>query len=286
MSNQSFETNRHRILRVQLYVEDHLDEELSLERLAEVAHLSPYHFHRIFRAMVGEGVAEYVRRIRIESAAIRLKSTSKSVTDIAFDAGYGAHEAFTRAFRRRFGVSPKDFRDNHIVTYKEKETANMNSETITKEVRVETIPDLRIAFLRFVGPYDACGPTFDKLLGWAGPKGLIGPDTKVLAVCYDDPEVTPPDKLRLDCCFTVDESFEPHDDLQVQTVEAGECVILTHRGSYSKLSDSYRWLYGDWLSTSGREFDDRPPFEIYANNPNNTPEDELVTEICVALKAK
>ena len=106
MTNAKFESNRHRILRVQLYIEGHLDEDLSLGQLAEVADLSPYHFHRIFRATIGEGVAEYVRRVRLEAAAIALKATTDSVTNVAFDAGYGSHEAFTRAFRRRFGVSP------------------------------------------------------------------------------------------------------------------------------------------------------------------------------------
>ena len=286
MTSKSFETNRVRILRVQLYIEEHLDEDLSVERLAAVAHVSPFHFHRIFRANVGEGVAEYVRRIRIEAAAIALKSTSDSVTTIALDAGYGSHEAFTRAFRRRFGVSPLDCRNNHLLNAKEQETKTMSGEITTREVRVETIDPLRVAFLRFVGPYEGCGPTFDRLMGWAGPKGLLGPGTKVLAVCHDDPDVTPADKLRLDCCFTVPEDFEAVEDLQVQTIPAGECVVLTHRGPYTGLKEAYGWLYGEWLSTSGREFANQPPFEIYTNNPSDTPPEELVTEICVSLKPR
>ena len=214
MASKSFETNRVRILRVQLYIEEHLDGDLSVERLADVTHLSPFHFHRIFRANVGEGVAEYVRRIRIEAAAIALKSTSDSVTTIALDAGYGSHEAFTRAFRRRFGVSPLDCRNNHLLNAKEQETRTMSGEITTREVRIETIEPQRVAFLRFVGPYEDCGPTFDRLMGWAGPRGLLKSGTKVLAICHDDPDVTPEDKLRLDCCFTVSEYFEAVDDLQ------------------------------------------------------------------------
>lgn len=286
MPSQSFETNRHRILRVQLFIEEHLDEELSLDRLAEVALLSQFHFHRIFRAMVGEGVAEYVRRIRLETSAIRLKSTSESVTRIALDAGYSSHEAFTRAFRRRFDMSPTDCRDHHIFTCTAPERKTMTADTGVRDVRVEMIPQLRVAFLRHVGPYEQCGPTFEKLLGWAGPRGLLGPDTKTLAICHDDPEVTPVEKLRLDCCFTVDDHFTAQDELQIQSIEAGEHVVLTHRGPYTALIDSYRWLYGEWLLNSGREFDCKPAFEIYVNDPKDTPEDELVTEICVALKAK
>src|SRR5687768_15821101 len=104
------ETYRHRILKVQLFIQEHLDEDLSLERLARLAHFSPFHFHRLFRALVGEGVYEYVRRLRLERAAVLLKSTDRDVTAVAFDAGYETHEAFTRAFRRHFGLAPSRYR--------------------------------------------------------------------------------------------------------------------------------------------------------------------------------
>jgi AraC-like DNA-binding protein len=110
MTTATEQTYRQRILRVQLFIQEHLDEELSLERLARVAHFSPYHFHRIFRALVGEGVNEHVRRLRLESAAVDLKNTGRTVLEIALDAGYGTHEAFTRAFRQMFGVSPSQYR--------------------------------------------------------------------------------------------------------------------------------------------------------------------------------
>lgn len=288
MKIANFESNRHRILRVQLYIEGHIDDELPLKRLAEVAHLSPYHFHRIFRAVVGEGVAEYVRRIRLERAAIALKVTTSPVTTVAFNAGYGSHEAFTRAFRRQYGVSPSDFRNGHTSTrhnrISDTTSQMMTSQTQGREARTTILPAMRVAFLRHTGPYKEAGATFQKMMGWAFSKGLFNPQTKVLSISHDDPEVTPADKTRLDCCVTVDEGFTPEGEVAVQTIPGGEYVVLTHRGSYKGLADSYRWLYGDWLSTSGREFANRPPFEIYVNNPSDTPEDDLVTEICVLLQ--
>ena len=283
MTDAKFESNRHRILRVQLFIERNLYDELSLEQLAEVAHFSPYHFHRIFRAMVGEGVAEYIRRVRLERAAIALKATTDSVTNVAFDAGYGSHEAFSRAFRRQFGMSPYEFRSGHTSNVKHKES-HMSSQIKDREVHIANQPAMRVAFLRHTGPYKESGPTFQKMMGWAFSKGLFNPETKILSICHDDPEVTPPEKIRLDCCVTVNDSFTPEGEVQEQTIPEGEYVVLTHRGSYNGLADSYCWLYGEWLSTSGREFANRPPFEIYVNNPNDTPEDDLITEICVLLQ--
>lgn len=283
-TKKPFESHRHRILRVQLYIEEHLDGDLSLENLAEVAQLSSYHFHRVFRANVGESLAEYVRRIRLEAAAIALKFTNTSVTNIAFDAGYGSHEAFTRAFRRRFGVSPSDQRNMHQPPERS-ETNSMNSDSATREVRIEAIPPFNVAFLRHTGPYDSVGPTFGKLGAWAGKQGFTGPNTKVLSICHDDPDVTPPEKLRTDCCISVDESVEPAGDIQIKTLTPGECVVLTHRGPYTNLKDSWCWLYGEWLSTSGREFANQPPMEIYLNSPENTAPEDLITEVCIPLKS-
>ena len=87
-----------------------LDEALDLEPLAREAALSPFHFDRVFRGMLGETPLELHRRLRMERAAWTLLSWNRSVTAIAFDAGYETHETFTRAFRTRYGCSPSDYR--------------------------------------------------------------------------------------------------------------------------------------------------------------------------------
>ena len=99
-----------RIIRVLVHIQQNLDDALPLEDLAAIAHFSPFHFHRVFTGMVGESVKQYVRRLRLERAAMRLKHGERPVTSIAFEAGYETHEAFTRAFRSAFGRSPSEFR--------------------------------------------------------------------------------------------------------------------------------------------------------------------------------
>ena len=282
MTSSNFESNRHRILRVQLHIENDLDRDFSLAELANVAFLSPYHFHRIFRAIIGEGVAEYVRRVRLERAAIALKATKDDVTTIALDTRYGSHEAFTRAFRRQFGMSPSEFRSGISSLPKIEGASSMKVKH--PSVRIESFPVIHVAFMRHTGPYQKASETFQKMMCWAFEKGLFGPHTKVLSICHDDPEVTLGEKQRLDCCVSVDETFVPEGDVAVQDIPNGEYVVVTHRGAYSGLADSYCWVYAEWLPTSGREFANRPPFEIYLNNPSDTPQNELITEICILLK--
>jgi AraC family transcriptional regulator len=107
-----------------------------------------------------------------------------------------------------------------------------------------------------------------------------------MGVCWDDPEVTSPEKIRYDCCITVGDSFTAEGEVSVQTVEGGEYAVATHRGPYETLGTLYRWLYGSWLPTSGREPRHAPPFEVYRNSPMTAAPPDLLTDICVPLKAR
>ncbi len=299
-------TYRQRILQVQLYIQAHLDEDLSLERLARVAHFSPYHFHRIFRGVVGEGVAEHIRRLRLERAALRLGSTDTSIVQLAFDAGYGTHEAFSRAFRHHFGMTPSQYRRSReanaprepspstgLVDALHEEGNDLPMDTTsatTHDVQVRTLDPIRVVSLRHVGPYKESGPTWMRLMAWAGPHGLFGPQTRTLGICHDDPDVTPPEKIRFDVSITVDEAFqlnaETDADLFEQTIAGGPYAVLKHLGSYDGLEATYRWLYGTWLPGSGREPGNIPAFEVYVNSPMEVAPDALITEIYIPLEPK
>src|SRR5262249_50256222 len=118
MKGETFEDYQARMLHVLAHIQKNLDGSLSLEELAAVAHFSSFHFHRIFRGLVGESVKEHVRRLRLERAAHRLRHTGQQITEIALDAGYQTLESFTRAFHRMFSQSPSEFRARHgVVAY-------------------------------------------------------------------------------------------------------------------------------------------------------------------------
>jgi AraC family transcriptional regulator len=162
----------------------------------------------------------------------------------------------------------------------------MTTTASTPEVRIQTIQPLRIAFMRHVGPYREVGPTFERMIAWAGQHGLFGPDTKVLTVTWDDPEVTPPEKIRCDCAVTVGDDFRPEGEVGVQTLEGGAYAVVTHRGPYEGIGTLWNWLFGTWLPSSGRELRHAPPFEISLNSPMNTPPEELLSDIYVPLEPR
>jgi AraC family transcriptional regulator len=279
-------------------MQTHLDEEVSLDELASVACFSPYHFHRIFRGMVGESVAEHIRRLRLERAAHRLRHGSKSVTEIALEAGYEAHESFTRAFSAAFGEPPSSFRANHHAALRVAAASGVHfSETAAAddfkhakhngaplEVRRQHLATMRVAFLRHVGPFDAVGSTWGRLMSWAGRNGLFSSMSATLGVIHDDPDITLPDKLRYDAAIILRNSdVRPEGDIGVQEIPGADYAVASHLGPYDNLSETYARMCGEWLPESGFELAAAPALEFYRNSPMDTPPEKLLTEIYLPL---
>jgi AraC family transcriptional regulator len=262
-----------------------------------IANFSQYHFHRVFRGMVGESVKEHIRRLRLERAAHRLRFSGQPVTDIAFDAGYETHESFTRAFHAMFGEPPAEFRKNHRIVAHGPAPSGVHfvaDGTLDRfrparcpeteiAVRIEELPVMRVAFVRHVGPYDEVGAAWGRLMAWAGPRGLFMSSPVMLAIVYDDPEVTAPERFRYDAAITVSDAVTGEKDIGIQQTGGSRYAVATHRGPYKTIGDTYAELCGQWLPKSGRELHPSPALEFYRNSPQNTRDEDLVTDIYLAL---
>ncbi|MFZ5434287.1 MAG: AraC family transcriptional regulator [Calditrichota bacterium] len=297
MRNSTEQDYHARLLRVLIYIQHHLDEAVSLEDLARIAHFSPFHFHRVFRGMVGESVMEHVRRLRLERAAHLLACSPRSVTAIAFDAGYETLDAFTRAFRGMFGTTPSTYRSQHRaqpfpgpveqVHYHPQGDLREFTPLTTgaaMDVTLRTYPKMKVAFVRNIGPYAQCEASWNKLCAWAGPRGLLNANSKFIGLSYDDPDVTPPDKLRYDACIVLDRDVAPEGEIGVQDIGGGAYAVIVHVGPYEKLNETYGYLFGQWLPRSGYAAKSEPPFEIYLSDHTKTPPAELRTEICLPVE--
>ncbi|WP_163808963.1 AraC family transcriptional regulator [Pseudodesulfovibrio sp. JC047] len=285
----------HLVLR---HIQANLDEDLTLESLAAMTFFSPIHFHRIFKGMFGETVIEHIRRIRMERAATRLAMGTSSVTVAAFDAGYETVESFSRAFKKMFDCPPSKYQENHWKNLYKRLSGSVHylpenarirltitqQKEVSMKVKIERIAPLRVAYVRHVGPYKDCTQAWETLCAWAEPKGLFDPLPKFIGICYDDPQVTPADKIRYDACFTVHADVEGAGEIGIQTLSGGDYAVTRHCGPYSELEQAYGKLMGQWLPTSGQELKEGPSFEIYLNAPDNTPPEELQTDIYLPLK--
>jgi AraC family transcriptional regulator len=271
-----------RIMRVLLHIDRHRGDELTLDRLAAVACLSPCHFHRIFRAMVGEPLGQYVQRVRLETAVVQLQTSDRSVLEIALDAGYESAAAFTRAFEQRFGVPPSECRRAHRFELQVRATRLRNEDTmITPEIRKR--PETQVIFVRHTGPYASVGAAWGKVCAFAAQHGLVGPNHQAIGVSRDDPKITAAEQLRYDACVTIDRDITPAGEVGVQTLPGGRYAVFLHRGPYEQFQKTYDAIYGDWLPRSGEQLRDEACFEVYLNSPDSAPPAELRTEIWIPL---
>ncbi len=154
------------------------------------------------------------------------------------------------------------------------------------DVRVESLSPLRVAFVRHVGPYAECGAAWGKLCSHPAVQAASNEETLAIGICYDDPDVTKGGKIRYDACMTMADDFVGSGGIETQQIEGGDYAVMIHKGSYDGLHDCYRWFFGQWLPDSGREAKSAPSLEVYRNSPEETPPEELVTEIRVPLEPR
>ncbi len=283
--------------RVLLHIQENLDTSISLEQMAQLAGFSPYHFHRLFHEFLGESLMSHVRRLRLERAASWLKNSNHSISRIAFDSMYDNHESFTRAFRRAFQISPREYRIQH------KENTDLPSkvgihylggsipdnipqslpDTESTDVTIESLDRLRVAFFRHIGPYEEVDEAWGMLMHWIKIHQFDFDFSKILSLVYDDPSITEPRFIRYDACYIVDDTVEQDGVAGFQVIEPCKVASFIHHGPHRKIDDTYRAVFFGWLPQTNYELADRPDIHFYLTRPHETEESMLQTRICVPL---
>ena len=159
-------------------------------------------------------------------------------------------------------------------------------ETAMFDVTIRTEPGLRLAVLAHRGAYGAIGATFDRLNAWAAARGLVGAETRFIALYRDDPLTVPEAELRSEAGLTVPPGVEPGEGVRMLDLPPTRCAVLVFRGPYAELEQVYTWLYRDWLPMSGEEPADQPPREEYLNDPRSLPPAEWLTAVMLPLREK
>lgn len=283
------------------HIDRHLDRDLDLKALAKVANFSPYHFHRLFRALAGEALGDYVRRRRLEIAAVRLRAQPATpVLQIALGVGFGSAEAFTRAFRARFGAAPTHYRKSKIDQAKRKRGtgAGKRGQAIDRKGRehaasrlekrmnvklVDRAP-VHVAYLRHTGEY---GPAVGKfwmqtVAPWMGTNNLFGRER--FGISLDDASVTKTAQLRYDACVASPEGEVLSGKPQFKVIPGGRYAALAFEGTSAEIPLAWDLLLRDWLPKSGLQLDSRPFFEYYPVDGKFDPKSGRFTcDICAPV---
>ncbi len=312
-SRAEYQRRMHRVL---AHIDQQLDQPLDLATLAGVAHFSPFHFHRLFAAWMNETLGDYLRRRRVEVAAMRMAAQPRlSVLQAALGVGFGSGEAFSRAFRKRFGASPTAWRaralheralarksgqaqrnlgqaDGNPGQDGAAEGPDTEGSLNPLEIAVQTKPQVTlierqpttVAYLRYVGPPGEPISQFWQTVyyPWAATHGLL--EQPRYGISHDDPGIATPAKLRYDACVEVPTGFAPSGKALVTTIPGGRYAAYRFKGTGAEFPAGWTTLLRDWLPGSGLQLDARPSFEYYGPDAGYDPASGIMTcDICIPV---
>jgi AraC family transcriptional regulator len=270
------------------YIEENTSRNIQLSDIATRANLSQYHFHRIFKSLTGDTVKEFLTRLRLEKAALKLKYSTEDIGTIALDCGYQNHETFTRAFKEYFGLHPTGYRDTIAQLTSAKQLHFKNTATDLKSLKVtgpviKTMPDLHIAYIRHSGSYNKVGASFQRLLLWALSHLVLKLKPVTIGIVHDNPDLTAEDNIRFDACILVAKEIKPSGEIAYKKIEGGKFAVFTYKGAYEGFYPVYDYIYNACIFENKFELADKPALEWYIKSPPFNKPKNFITDFYVPI---
>ncbi|WOD43185.1 AraC family transcriptional regulator [Hwangdonia lutea] len=266
------------------YIHNNLDSKIDIKTLAEISCFSPFHFHRISRALLGEPIGAYICRTRLETAAKLIRYATSDMATIAYRVGFETPSSLSKAFKSHFGISPTEYRKNKEFTFKK--TNIMNVTLNIKKPKIQDIDDMQCLYYRMQGAYQTLNyaGAWKKLWGQVKEQKLFTKGIKMIGLPHDDPKVTDDDKIRYDACLIIHKAAKPVGDIGVKTLNGGKFAVFLYQGSYKYFAEVYNYIFNEWLLNTDYELRDAPVRERYISNPERVAEEKLKTEFYIPVK--
>ncbi len=254
--------------------------------LAGIAGISPFHFHRIYRAVTGETPAGTLRRLRLARGAALLKDGGKPITEIAFDVGYESSQAFAKAFRQMTGYSASGLRQqpqalDDVITELSSPPAQPVPQAL--EVRLVSVEPFKVIAARHVGPHEGLFSAYTELMDWVQKTGQADDFRGIYGIPIDDVRGVP-QECRFDCCFDLGTGARPGEDHHEVMLGGGHYAVTRHVGPYAGLEEKYDFLYGSWLEATGYPLREAPFYNHYVTDPETRPPEEWETDIYLPVE--
>jgi AraC family transcriptional regulator len=292
-----------RVNRILTFIDQNIDSELSLEKVALIGHYSPFHLHRIFKEITNETLNAYITRKRIEkTAAMLMHRKELRIAEIYLQNGFSSNSSFTRAFKKYYGISPTQFRAlspdqfskisqtdskngqaksllaNYICTMEElKNWINSNA-----TIEIKELPKLDMAYITQIG-VRGLPDAFGRLIKWATPLGLMqNEDLKLARIYHDSFKITAPDKVRMSVCIVLKEPIAVDGEIGLTTIPNGKFIVGRFEIQPNDFEKAWRGLFA-WMNDKGYKKADQNPFEIYHNDFNTHPEKKFIVDLYIPI---
>lgn len=285
------------------YIEGNLSEKLNLNIVAEKAHFSPFHFHRLFSVVVGETLNNFINRKRIEKAASFLIHKKEiSITEISEEIGFSNLSSFSKSFKNFYGISPAKFKEESQEKYSNvNKTKSKNGQTkvtfkqyiynvnnaikwieMNAKIEVKKIPTLDLAYISYKGKMEAIGSIYNKLVKWATPKGLINEETRMVTIYHDSPKITDPNNLRMSACIVLNDPIDIGDEVNLRVLGSTKCIVSRLEITPFQFQQAWESSFV-WMTENGYKKSTIDPFEIYYNNAAEHPENKFIVDLCIPV---
>lgn len=293
---------KNRINRVFEFIDKNLESDLSLNTVSEIAFFSSFHFHRVFKFVTEQTLHEYVKRRRIEKSASDLLHKNITATEIAHKYGFSDNTSYSRAFKKYFGVSPTEFKNqnpNRFSKIRQLKSKNgqeypdyekyicvinnlKNWIKMNAKIEIKEMSKMDLAYVSSIGPQNL-QKAYGELTQWAIPKGLVNDQTKMITIYHDSFKVTEADKVRMSASILLNKAIETNGEIGLITIEAGKFIVGSFEIVLTEFEKSWTGLFV-WMNENGYKKADREPFEIYYNNFNEHPEKKAIVDLCIPIE--
>lgn len=265
------------------YILQHIDEDISIEDVANDCNFSKYHFSRIFKKETGVSIYALIKRIKMDQSAVSLKvEKDKTITDIGVDYGYSSSN-YSSAFSKMYSICPVEFRKAVNSTclanpFCPSEYNTFESfEYYDEKIIIQNLVDFKVIYERYIGSYSEIGVNWDSFM--ERYKTYIKPDTLLIEKSYDDPSITQLDKCIYDLCITASEDVELEN---ITTIKGGKYAVYKFNGFIYDIFVTFQGVFNIWLPRSGYERDERYGLGIYHNI--DIKNDHVTMDLCIPIK--
>lgn len=286
------------------YIDANLDSDLSLDLVSRVAFYSSFHFHRIFKAVLGETLNAYINRRRVEkTASILMHNKGVSISELSRQYGFNSHSSFTRAFKNYYGLSPSEFRNRmpdkfskinkidskngQVSLIMEQYICNINDHLnwikMNAKIEIKETPALNLASITHLGIHGV-EDAFDRVIKWAKPKELMDiPEAKMVRILHDSNKVTAPNKVRMSIGISTNKPFKEEGEIKAIAIKKGRSIVARFEITLNDFEKSWNILFV-WMHENGYQKAEESPFEIYHNGFRKHPENKCIVDFHIPIE--
>ncbi|RKE78526.1 GyrI-like domain-containing protein [Chryseobacterium sp. AG363] len=298
------EEYKKRIVKTIQYIDNHIDAELSLEKVSEVSAYSPFHFHRIFKLVTGETLQNYIIRKKIEKSALHLAvHKNMEIKEIYWDLGFSNHSVFCKTFKKYYGLAPTEFRRSAPEKFHrilQTQSKNGQVETVFSQyicnienllnwtkmnlkIEIKEMPEMNLASIMSLGMANV-EPSFNILIDWAKKKNLFPrQNLKMISVYHDSCKITPLDKVRIHACMLLDEKLQQQEgEVFSETLEGGKYIVGSGEVTLDDFEQCWVSLFL-WMNENNYAMRRTFPYEIYHSNFKEHPEGKMIVDFCIPV---